>query len=94
MDNYIIPLALHDVITTLPLLHFYVLFIRLSSPTPAPFFCVKRKGEETAIQRVFPLNWQQVRKANLWGFRPTDTRYVLATLNKRRQPVFVQHALQ
>jgi len=65
-----------------------------ATPPPAPlFFCVKRKGEETAIQRVFPLNWQQVRFANLWGFRPTDTRYVLATLNKRRQPVFVQRSI-
>ena len=29
-------------------------------------FGVKRIGEETAIQRVSPLNWQQVRFANLW----------------------------
>ena len=46
-----------------------LLLLGLSAPSPDPFsFYSERKGgKETAIQRVFPLNWQQVRKANLWS---------------------------
>jgi len=42
----------------------------------------------TSGASLAPLNWQQVRFANLW-FHPW-TPYLIAALNKKRQPVFIQ----
>ena len=45
--------------------------------SPRPYsFGVKRIGEETAIQWVSPLNWQQVRFANLWGICPAGGEHL------------------
>ena len=68
-------------------------FVGLSAPQKAPFFWREKNGERNSNSAGTPLNWQQVRFANLWGFRPTDTRYLLVPLNKRRQPMFVQRSI-